>query len=263
MNVANSLRISTFNIRYDSMGGGFPALPALNLNETINTTSFKVLVNQVQDLTVLLGEDWDWVGVGRDDGKDKESMNIWLSETPDVPGSVGWDAILPRIVTQARFQDLLTNSIFWWFNTHFDNEGRIAREESAKLIMKNSHDLLESDSETLILTGDFNCEEKDKPYQLLTGEKYIDKSLKKEELFSDSRYEIMRPHAISFGHSNTFTGFSPDVKPIRIDFILINDNALLKKKFVKVLNHGVMPNLYDDGLYISDHRPVIADLLFQ
>ncbi|RHZ79306.1 hypothetical protein Glove_149g44 [Diversispora epigaea] len=303
MNGTNSLRVATFNIRYDSMGGGSPAL---NVNETINTNIFKgeapwyvrrrklaeailfhkidiiglqeVLVNQVQDLKVLLGEDWEWIGVGRDDGKDKgefvpifyrnkrvkllESKNIWLSKTPDLPGSIGWDAILPRIVTQARFQDLLTNLKFWWFNTHFDNEGRIAREESARLIIKNSHHLLKSDSEILILTGDLNCEEKEEPYQLLTGKKYIEKSLKTDELFCDSRYEITRPHATSFGYSNTFTGFSPNVKPNRIDFILINDNVLLKNKSVKVLNHGVMPNRYDDELFISDHRPVIADLLF-
>lgn len=164
---------------------------------------------------------------------------------------------------------MLTNSKFWWFNTHFDDKGPIAREESAKLIIKNSQHLLKSDSDTVILTGDLNCEEKDEPYQLFTGRRYHEKSSKIDVahgLFCDSRYEICRPHApntTSFGHSATFTGFNSSVKPVRIDYILISDNALVKTKSIKVLNHGVMSNRYDDGLYISDHRPIIADVLFQ
>ena len=53
---------------------------------------------------------YDYIGVGRDDGKEKgehsaifyrtdkfdviEKGDFWLSETPDVP-SKGWDAVLP------------------------------------------------------------------------------------------------------------------------------------------------------------------------
>jgi hypothetical protein len=72
----------------------------------------EALRNQIMDLQVLLGDDWGWIGVGRDDGKDAgehtpifynkrrlellDSTNFWLSPTPDQPGSVGWDAALPR-----------------------------------------------------------------------------------------------------------------------------------------------------------------------
>lgn len=65
----------------------------------------------MDDLQTLLGEGWSWVGVGRDDGYQAgeyspifynsdlyESISheyVWLSPTPSVPGSKGWDAVSP------------------------------------------------------------------------------------------------------------------------------------------------------------------------
>lgn len=79
----------------------------------------EVLHNQLQDLVYLLGDDYAYVGVGRNDGDQKGEAvpvfwrrdrlrlrserqggvgeegwtHFWLSETPDVVGSVGWDAV--------------------------------------------------------------------------------------------------------------------------------------------------------------------------
>jgi hypothetical protein len=69
----------------------------------------EVLHNQLLDLQALLGSTYSHVGVGRDDGKsagehspifydntkfDKvDWKTIWLSKTPDVPGSKDWDAV--------------------------------------------------------------------------------------------------------------------------------------------------------------------------
>lgn len=73
----------------------------------------EVLHNQLLDLQALL-PGYVSVGVGRDDGKeggeyapvfwDKERFElvrwktIWLSPTPDQPGSIGWDAVCPKFV---------------------------------------------------------------------------------------------------------------------------------------------------------------------
>jgi hypothetical protein len=70
-----------------------------------------VLHNQLGDLRALLGPSYSHVGVGRDDGiaageyspifydnKRFERLawkTIWLSKTPDVPGSKDWDAVCP------------------------------------------------------------------------------------------------------------------------------------------------------------------------
>ncbi|CAG8452631.1 8543_t:CDS:2 [Dentiscutata erythropus] len=309
MSKSNVLRVATFNIRYDSSRG----LTASSLERTMDASGEmpwnsrkrkladtilfhrvdivglqEVLKNQLLDLEALLGQDWRWVGVGRDDGKEADFLmtglfnipirticrfcmlnsNITL-QTPDVPGSKGWDADLPRVVTQARFLDLSTGKKFWFINTHLDNAGPLAREESAKLILRNSQDLFKS-PDMVFLTGDFNCEENDEPYKLLTGKKYANNNDKSQSdntnlvlmPFGDTRYEISNKSIeTSYGFSNTFTGFSSSVKPVRIDFIMLNYNSL-EAQNVKVLNHGTMPNLYDDNMHISDHRPVVADLIF-
>jgi hypothetical protein len=69
----------------------------------------EVLKNQLDDLSVLLGPSYSHVGVGRDDGISKGEHSpifydsdkfeevdwdtIWLSPTPGVVASKGWDAV--------------------------------------------------------------------------------------------------------------------------------------------------------------------------
>ncbi|CAJ0751739.1 23198_t:CDS:2, partial [Entrophospora sp. SA101] len=113
----------------------------------------EAIYSQIKDLESLLAknndDDWGWVGVGRHDGKpdgneggeftpifyNKNRLKLldfehfWLSETPNVPNSMGWDAKLTRVVTQARFQNLQTNLTFYHINTHFDHLGIKARSE--------------------------------------------------------------------------------------------------------------------------------------
>jgi hypothetical protein len=54
-----------------------------------------------------------------------------LSTEPEVPGSVGWDAHLPRIATivRLRHRDGTAAGVA---NTHFDHAGDQARLESAR-----------------------------------------------------------------------------------------------------------------------------------
>lgn len=116
----------------------------------------------------------------------------------------------------------------------------------------------------LFLSADFNCKENEEPYKLITGGKYqgINSKDQKDLVFADTRYEISGLKGGSFGFSNTFTGFSKGTEQERIDYILV-DNSSISAQVVKVVNHGVVSNLYDDEMYISDHRPVISDLLIQ
>lgn len=69
---------------------------------------------QLQDLATDL-PDYDWVGVGRDDGKTKGEImavfyrrsrlevlstnHFWLSDTPEIPGSTTWGNSNRRMVT--------------------------------------------------------------------------------------------------------------------------------------------------------------------
>ena len=117
----------------------------------------EVLYAQLEDLLRRLPE-YDYVGVGRTDGKMKgeyspifflkekyevlEKGNFWLSETPDVPGSKGWDAAIERVASYAKLREKATGKVFMAVNTHFDHVGVTARRESAKLIMRKIQEIV-------------------------------------------------------------------------------------------------------------------------
>lgn len=87
----------------------------------------------------------------------------------------------------------------------------------------------------------------------------------KEFFFKDTRYQLktrLNNHGQlsgPYGHEITFTSFGEEsVKELanrRIDYIFY-----LSSSDVHVLNYAVLENQYDDGLIISDHRPIIAQL---
>lgn len=94
---------------------------------------------------------------------------------------------------------------------------------------------------------------------------------KRPKYFLDAHYELTsrlaakgKPGTLSgpYGFRNTLTSFGEgsqdfDRAPIRIDFIMpLESNTA----HVKVLQSAVLCNRFDDGLYISDHRPVLAKL---
>ena len=152
----DSFNIINYNIRMNTPADSANAWPLrkekvagllkFHLADIFNVQ--EALPEQVDDLTASF-PDFDHVGVGRDDGQRKgEHMAIffrksrfekladgmfWLSQTPDKPG-FGWDAACNRTVTWIKLKDKLTKKSFYVFNTHFDHRGKIARQESAKLI---------------------------------------------------------------------------------------------------------------------------------
>jgi len=80
--------------------------------------------------------DCTFFGVGRSDGKRRGEMcgvffktarfelldggHFWLSATPEKPGSRGWGAIFPHMVTWVKLRPRDGGPTFCWFNTHFD-----------------------------------------------------------------------------------------------------------------------------------------------
>ncbi|MBK7227592.1 MAG: endonuclease/exonuclease/phosphatase family protein [Ignavibacteriales bacterium] len=204
---------------------------------------------QVNELIEMLDE-YDWYGVSREDGKVKgestailykkkrfkplTKKTLWLSETPNLV-SKGWDAALKRTVTLIKFRDKKLNREFYYANTHFDHIGEKARTESSSLLV----DLLSkySDKYPVIFSGDLNYTSTSEGYKILSSKLLDAKTTSEKEI----------------GGNITFTGFGKDIQPDnKIDFIFVNDK-------VKVLNHIVDTTLFN-GLYPSDHYPVIAEL---
>jgi len=204
---------------------------------------------QVNELIEMLDE-YDWYGVSREDGKVKgestailykkkrfkplTKKTLWLSETPNLV-SKGWDAALKRTVTLIKFRDKKLNREFYYANTHFDHIGEKARTESSSLLV----DLLSkySDKYPVIFSGDLNYTSTSEGYKILSSKLLDTKTISEKEN----------------GGNITFNGFGKDIQPDnKIDFIFVNDK-------VKVLSHIADTTLFN-GLYPSDHYPVIAEL---
>lgn len=188
---AQKISVGQFNIRYDNKsdrerGEGWD----VRMPKVCNLINYEgwdvfgaqeVLHNQLLDLKQAL-KDYDHVGVGRSDGKTKgeyapifykksrmrclSSGTFCLSETPDVAGSKGWDAALPRICTWAYFEDKSTKWRLWCFNLHMDHKGVVARKEAAKLVIAKIREMC--GDEPFILTGDFNVDQNNEVYQIIT-----------------------------------------------------------------------------------------------
>ncbi len=256
----------SFNIRYDNPGDGLNAWK--NRKDIVaRTISFhkvdicglqEVLDHQLQDLVGMLPE-YAWIGVGQDDGAKKgeyapifyrsdrlellESGFFWLSETPEIAGSFGWDAACTRIVTWGKFSDRSTGRKFYFFNTHFDHVGQVAREKSAGLLLEKIESKISF--EPVFVTGDFNCTNKDKAYSILTSGQDEGSKLQDTQILSQNGH---------YGGTQTFNGFNPDLRPdLIIDFIFVQHTG-------PVINHGIIADRWD-GRFVSDHYPVYAEVV--
>lgn len=175
------IKIISFNIRYDKPDPGNCAWEVrknavANLiyeygADVVGTQEGKT--NQLLDLEQLL-PDYGRVGVDRTgQGTDehcaifynKDRLNclangdFWLSETPDVPGSVSpsWGNHLPRMVSWARFDVVDENRQISLINTHLDFNSKKARDNGAKLIYARlQSEALNYRNSFIFITADFN-----------------------------------------------------------------------------------------------------------
>jgi endonuclease/exonuclease/phosphatase family metal-dependent hydrolase len=258
----DAIKVMTFNVRYDNPADSMNAWPKrasqvcnfINVEKPDLLGMQEVLWNQYIFLDSLL-TNYTSVGVGRDDGarggemnpvffrKDKFDMvrtiTFWLSDTPEVPGTLGWGASLPRIVTWMELVDKNSHAHFFYFNTHLAHDSDSARIMSSKILLKEVGKI--SDGFPFILTGDFNMLPSSTGYSILTGPNESVPSLKDSYLISEKR---------PYGPAFTFNGFSDKPGRGRIDYIFV-------KNGMRVLDHRTLIRK-EHGVYISDHWPVEA-----
>lgn len=258
--VEKEFTVLSFNIRFNNPNDGINAWPHRRdrVAELIGTRYRadlaglqEALKDQIEDLELRL-PDYGWLGVGREDGEEKGEFTpifyrgdrfeplehgvFWLSETPEVPGSKSWDAAITRIVTWARFRDLLSGVEFYHFNTHFDHRGEKARQESARLLAQRMKKM--AGARPVILTGDLNARPDGEVYRLLAAE------------WKDTRQAARQPPE---GPDATFTDWISIGPPgSRIDYVFVSDG-------VEVLQHRVGVDRFE-GRFVSDHLPVITRL---
>lgn len=191
-----------------------------------------------------------WVGISRRGNHDDEHMglfyrrdrlklvdfgNYWLSDTPELPASISWGNLYPRMVTWGLFEPLGGGRRFIVLNTHFpyrDEDGP-AREKAARLIADRIA-TLPADL-PVILTGDFNTGPDSPPHGVLTG----------------ALTDAWTGAAKRSGPEGTFHGFTG--KPgDRIDWILTRGFTVDSIRSI---------DAHRGARYPSDHFPVVARLV--
>lgn len=241
----------------------------LKYNTQYNPESFvclqEALNNQVVDIMSGLGSEWSYIGVGRDDGKQKGEYSplifrkavweveswktVWLNEDGSV-GKKGWDAGSVRIVTVGHFKHIASKKQVLGLCTHFDNSGATSRRESAKIVLKlvQTEASLNSTSTSPIpyfLAGDLNSETSDDAYKLLNSQ---------TSPFQDSK-ELSK---WQYGNQYTYTAFD-DKSLSLIDFIFVGRGGA----DWNVDGYSVLTNKFDSGVYDSDHRAVVVDTVLK
>lgn len=173
-----TIRVMSFNIRMDTQEDGVNqwdnrkdfACDMIRFHHPDLIGAQEVLHHQLTDMQHRLPE-YESVGVGREDGKEKgeysavffrkdrfkliDRHTFWLAEDPETVGKKGWDAACERVVTWVELKDRKTNKTFYFFNTHFDHVGVIARRESSALLKAKISEIAANDP--VIVTGDFNA----------------------------------------------------------------------------------------------------------
>jgi len=254
--ISQDLKVITFNIRYDNPDDKENAwdnrkkdMISFLENERADIMGFQeVLYNQLDYLNENLA-DYDYVGVGREDGKQKGEFSpifyrkekfelenfftLWLSETPDVPGK-GWDAALERIATFALLRSKGNKQQILVVNTHYDHRGEKARYESSKLILNKIEQRKES---RVIIMGDLNSEPGAPSVMTITEKGYLDAFTCKDS----------SSPSVTFAGFENFNYDSGE----RIDYVFL--------KGLQCMNYSIGTPLTKSG-NLSDHLPVVVEV---
>jgi endonuclease/exonuclease/phosphatase family metal-dependent hydrolase len=82
-----------------------------------------------------------------------DSGDIWLSETPDVPGTLSFNSTFPRLCTWAKLEHIKTQREIVIVNTHLDH---ILQETRIKQVEVLVHEISKRHLKPDFLIGDFN-----------------------------------------------------------------------------------------------------------
>lgn len=247
----------SFNIRYATADDGpnnwanrMKAVP--EMLKDVRPTVFglqEALDAQLSYIGKTCGE-YGYVGVGRDDGKLKgERMTVhylrdevelldwgtwWLSETPEKP-SLGWDAKYIRTATWTKMRMKADGREFYFVNTHLDHKGKLARIEGLALIIDKIAEM-NPDGLPVILTGDFNAIPDDVCLLAL-----------------NQMMHSARQYAARTDTRGSFNGWGR--RETSIDYIYFSGFRRCRRFRVVTKSYACVP-------YISDHYPIVADMVF-
>lgn len=251
----SELKIMTFNLRVKAECDGINILDnrkgrIINTvkSESPDLIGFQEVADDTRAFLRDNLEEYCHVGCGRYPGckgegaplafkKDKFEMvsseTFWLSTTPNVPGSKysGSDqSDCPRVATAVK---LCTENgrMFLFINTHTDHMGKVARAMASAQILE----YVAKQGLPFILTGDLNAEPDSVEIKMLTASPYI-------KAVDATAYVGPTFHAF---------GQRPPEEQTKIDYVITDLPCRAESSYA-------VEDVPVDGIYISDHRPVVA-----
>ena len=250
------MKFMSFNLRYDNTNDGLNAF-SNRISRVLQVISKEnPMVIGFQEVTDSMRKtirenlkDYTTIGCGRDKNYHGESMfiafktdvfelievkNVWLSETPNIPGSkYGIDhSGCPRMYCSILLKHDELDKPFRFINTHLDHEGAKARVLEAEQLC---HDLSEY-PEKFVLTGDFNATPDTPEIKLITT-----------NLSDRGCVDCTKDLGPTFHNF----GRLPLERQVKIDYIFTD---------------GICKNAYRvedipvNGQYYSDHNAVCAEI---
>ena len=157
---------------------------------------------------------------------------FWLSDTPRIPGSrFSTDqSDCPRLLTSVDFVPFDSGEVFRFMNTHLDHIGANARKLELAQVLRFFVEQQAIRPMPTILTGDFNMLPDAEAMKLIDD----------QGAFTDLSKDV----------PGTFHFFGKLAEPKKIDYIFGAGQFECCR-----LDHKMR-----DGLYLSDHDPVIAEV---
>lgn len=243
------LKICTFNLRVISEHDGINIfhnrkdriLSAIN-EHSPDIIGFQEALDPMREFLRGSLKEYTLIGCGRNADYRGEGVPIafktdkfelirhecfWLSPTPDVPGSRYEDqSQCPRVSTAVLLSPR-EGEPFWFINTHLDHKSSSARVLGANHLVKYILGL----KENFVLTGDFNAGPESDEIAVITSNNRIKNATK--------------------NIGGTFHGFGRiSTETMRqIDYIFTD---------MEISEAFAIQDEPQSGIYISDHRPVIA-----
>ncbi len=247
-----TLKVCTFNLRTQTPQDGkndfiyrAPRIRAYLDAEMPDLIGFQEVVGDMpaflqealpQYMILGCGRDRHWAGEApllafrRDRFTCIRMENLWLSPTPQCPGSTygGDQSPCPRIFTAVQLISPEMEKPFTFINTHLDHVGSQARLLEVRQLL----DYIDGLGMPVILTGDFNA----------TPDKPEIRALADHPGMVDATAYL----------SGTFHDYGRLETPIKIDYIFTNASTDPHAS-CQAQDTGD-----ENGVYLSDHCPVIA-----
>ena len=165
----------------------------------------------------------------------KDKGSFWLSETPEVM-SKDWGAAHYRICSYVILTEKASGKDFVVFNTHLDHVSDEARIKGIGVVLDK---IAQFGGMPAVIMGDFNALEGSETYQSAT------------EHFLDAQYaaaETMEGH--------TYQNWGNPEKFKRLDYFMISKTGFVAQRYAVV-------QPVHDGVYASDHCPIVVELVLE